>query len=132
MSKQKLTQDEALALRLRDKLGIKSPSGSDKPSSELVEIAEWLRTQVIDPAVIAGSLKLLEADRDALYASVPEGDIDAWGLLQIIQNHLQNLDTSIASLKAVLQPNEVDHEKPLSRMDKAQEGEIVDHEDEEA
>lgn len=97
------SQDEALAERLADLLGIKSPSGSDKKATpELVEVATELRTQIIDPAVIAGSTKLLKAHRNALYDSVPVGDIDAMGLLNIIQNHLAVLDETIQGLERSL------------------------------
>ena len=129
----KMTQDEALAEKLADLLGIKSPSGSDrKATEELVEVASELRKEVIDPAVISGSLKLLEAHRNALYDAFPNGaELDAMDMLNIVQTHLQHVDASIASLKNSLKPVEVlqkeQSAKPLERM--AQEAEVVEDED---
>lgn len=131
MSEQKLTQDEALAKTMVEY--VESIGGSITPNTpdENVPLllAEYMRTEVIDPAVIAGSVKLLTAHRTALYELVPVGDIDAMGLLNIIQEHLLNVDNSIASLNHSLKSTEAPEseakQKPLDRM-AAQEAEIVD------
>lgn len=106
MSKKKPTeaeamrsQDEALAKQLSQML-------KDQPSGEgyLIGVAEKLRSQVIDPAVLAGATRLLKAHRDGLYESIPVGDIDAMGLLNIIQNHLAVLDETIQGLQRAAIP----------------------------
>lgn len=132
----KLTQDEALADKLADLLGIESPSGAGgHANEELVEVASELRKQVIDPAVIAGSLKLLKAHRNALYDSMPTGvDLDAMDLLNLIQTHLGKVDASIESLENTLKPVEVfegeNKKSPLQTLKgSAQEAEVVDSED---
>lgn len=135
----KLTQDEALADILAEKLGIKSPSGNGgHANEELLTVATQLRKEVIDPAVIAGSLKLLTAHRNALYDSMPTGvDLDAMDLLNLIQEHLAKVDASIQSLENTLKPVEVlENEKKQSPLQKlksdAQEAEVVDDEDAES
>lgn len=129
----KLTQDEALAQRIAD-FEKENPSESSKNHDLL--LAEHLRKTVIDPAVIAGSLKLLKAHRDALYESMPVGvDLDAMDMLNIVQAHLQKVDASIESLQNSLKPVEVlegqKKQSPLQRM-KAQEAEVVDDENSES
>lgn len=126
---EKLTPDEALAVKIDKFL-----EENRNESNVTVLLAEYLRKEVVDPATITGSLKLLEAHRNGLYDSIPEGDIDAMGLLNIIQNHLANVDASIATLKQSLAPAEVmqgKSKKPLDRM-KAQEAEVVESEDQES
>lgn len=133
MSNNKMTQDEALAKTLSEML-------KEQPSGEgyLLGVATKLRHEVIDPAVIAGSLKLLKAHRNALYDAMPTGvDLDAMDLLNIIQNHLGKVDASIESLENSLKPVEVlEAEKkksPLERMkSEAQEAEVVENEDTES
>lgn len=68
----------------------------------MLAVAGEIRRQIIDPTIISASIKMLEADRNGLYQSMPVGDIDAWGLLELIQNHLSKLDQTINSLKASL------------------------------
>lgn len=97
---EKLTQDEALAKTLSEML-------KEQPSGEgyLLGVATKLRHEVIDPAVIAGSLKLLKAHRNALYDAMPTGvDLTAMDLLNIIQVHLGKVDASIESLENSLKP----------------------------
>ena len=126
----KMTQDEALA----EKIALKSAELERDGKSHFerhVGIAEMLRTEVIDPAVIAGSVKMLKAHRNALYDSMPTGvDLDAMDMLNIVSTHLQNVDASIAGLENALKPVEVLEKekaaKPLERM--AQEAEVVEDE----
>lgn len=128
---EKLTQDEALAQRIAE-FEKTNPDESSKNYHLL--LAGYLNAQVIDPAVIAGSLKLLKAHRNALYDSIPVGDIDAMGLLNIIQNHLAKVDASIKSLETSIAPVEVLESKnkkaPLERLN-AQEAEVVENEENE-
>lgn len=131
----KLTQDEALAQRIAE-FEKENPSESSKNHDLL--LAEHLRKTVIDPAVIAGSLKLLTAHRNALYDSMPTGvDLDAMDLLNLIQEHLAKVDASIQSLENTLKPVEVlENEKKQSPLQKlksdAQEAEVVDDENTES
>jgi hypothetical protein len=92
-------QDQALANQLREML-------KEQKSGEgyLEGVAAQLRTQVIDPAVLAGAVRLLKAHRDGLYDAIPVGDIDAMGLLNIIQNHLAVLDETIQGLQRAATP----------------------------
>lgn len=130
---EKMTQDEALAKKLSEML-------KEQPSGEgyLLGVASMLRREIIDPAVIAGSLKLLKAHRNALYDAMPTGvDLDAMDLLNIIQVHLGKVDASIESLENSLKPVEVlEAEKkksPLERMKaEAQEAEVIEDEDSES
>lgn len=128
MSNQKMTQEEALAQRIAD---FEKENPSESSRNYNLSLATYLSREVIDPAVIAGSLKLLKAHRNALYDSIPVGDIDAMGLLNIIQTHLQKVDASIASLESTLTPVEVMNDKnkksPLERLN-AQEAEVVENE----
>ena len=127
MSNEKMSQDEALAKRMSEML-------KEQPSGEgyLIGVASKLRHEIIDPAVIAGSLKLLKAHRNALYDAMPTGvDLDAMDLLNIIQVHLGKVDASIESLENTLKPVEVlEAEKkksPPERMKAtAQEAEVID------
>ena len=129
MSKEKRTQDEALAERLKE---IMEDQKNETDKNYYIGIANILNRTVIDPAVIAGSVRLLKAHRTALYDSIPIGDIDAMGLLNLIQEHLAQVDASIAGLEQAAKPVEVlDGEakaKPLDRME-AQEAEVVENED---
>lgn len=135
MSNNKMTQDEALAQKIAE-FEKENPNESGRNHDLL--LATFLRKQVIDPAAIAGGLKLLKAHRNALYDSMPTGvDLDAMDLLNIIQNHLGKVDASIESLENSLKPVEVleveKKKSPLERMkSEAQEAEVVENEDKES
>lgn len=129
MSEKKLTQDEALAQKIAE-YEKSNPAGSIAEAQ--FNLAKFLRTEVIDPAIITGSVKMLKAHRNALYDAMPTGvELDAMDLLNIVQSHLQNVDASIASLENALKPVEVleneKNAKPLERME-AQEAEVVEDE----
>lgn len=70
----------------------------------MIAVAGKIRSQVIDPAVIAGAGQILKAHRDGLYESIPEGDLDAMTLFNIIQNHIGTLDAAIKSLQRAVTP----------------------------
>lgn len=140
----KISQDEALARKFHDNYERLAPDHGyetrdetkefDPESSNgklMIAVAGEIRHQVIDPAVIAGSVKLLEAHRNALYDAFPNGaTLDAMDMLNIVQTHLANVDASVASLKNALKPVEVLEKeksaKPLDRI--AQEAEVVEDE----
>ena len=130
MSTEKMTQDEALAQKIGE---FEKANPSESSKNAHYSLAVYLRKEVIDPAVITGSVKMLEAHRNALYDAMPTGvDLDAMDILNIIQVHLANVDASIAGLKNALKPVEVLEKekaaKPLERME-AQEAEVVENED---
>lgn len=144
----KITQDEALAVKFHETYERLAPDFGYETRDEtkefdpesangklMIAVCGELRKEVVDPAVIAGSLKLLKAHRNALYDSMPTGvDLDAMDLLNIVQLHLGKVDASIESLENSLKPVEVlEAEKkksPLERMkSNAQEAEVVDSED---
>lgn len=140
----KMTQDEALARAFHDNYERLAPDHGYEtredtkafdPNSAngklMIAVAAEIRKTVIDPAVIAGSLKMLKAHRNALYDAMPTGvELDAMDMLNIVSTHLQNVDASIAGLENALKPVEIIEKekaaKPLERM--AQEAEVVEDE----
>jgi len=141
----KILQDAALARQFHDNYERLAPDfgyetredtkAFDPESANgklMTAVAGEIRKQVIDPAVIAGSLKMLKAHRNALYDAFPNGaELDAMDMLNIVQVHLANVDASIAGLENALKPVEVLEKekaaKPLERL--AQEAEVVEDED---
>lgn len=92
-------QDEALAKTIDDFLEVHKDE-----RDVTVLLAGHLRTQVIDPSTLKGATTLLKAHRDGLYDSIPEGDLDAMDLFNIIQNHIGQLDAAIQGLRSAVTP----------------------------
>lgn len=65
----------------------------------MIAVAHEVRTRVIEKLANQSAAYLLQSHRNALYDSMPVGEVDAFDLLNIVNGHLNKVDQALATLK---------------------------------
>jgi hypothetical protein len=82
-----------------EKLGGLLQTLIDKHEDNMEAVAHELNLTVIRPAGERAAAFILRTNHKALYDMLPEGDVDAIQLLQIINTHLDNTAAAIQKLE---------------------------------
>lgn len=104
-----VVKDEALALLLHELLkknagkflisGAELPPESDLAKA-LTAVAHELNTTVIKPASERAAAYVLRNHHKALYDALPVGDVDAFDMLKVVNEHLDKVSGAIRVLEA--------------------------------
>lgn len=94
--------DEALALLLQQLM--------DKHEDNFEAVAHELNLTVIKPAGERAAAYMLRTHHRALYDALPVGDVDAFDMLKVVNEHLDKVSGAIRMLEATageeIQPTE--------------------------
>lgn len=106
-----IVNDEALALLIHDltikhgKVVGKDTAGIDDFDKEsdtgkmLIAVAHEINQTVIKPASERAAAYMLRNHHKALYDALPVGDVDAFDMLQVVNNHLDKVAGAIQMLE---------------------------------
>lgn len=85
--------DEPLAALLTDLI--------EKHEGDMIAVAHELNQTVIKPASERAAAYMLRHHHKALFEALPVGDVDAFDMLNAVNNHLENVSAAINSLDAL-------------------------------
>jgi len=82
-----------------EKLGELIKTLMDKHEDNMEAVAHELNTTVIRPAGERSAAYILRVHHKALYEALPVGDVDAFDMLEVVNNHLNSVAQAIQVLE---------------------------------
>lgn len=83
-----------------EKLGELLQTLINKHEGNMEAVAHELNLAVIRPAGERAAAYMLRNHHKALYDALPVGDVDAFDMLQVVNNHLENVSLAIRTLES--------------------------------